>query len=181
MPSKGRMSAEGPEPVLRTFLFSDIVSSTAIRDDFVRRHGKLQGNEKYRQEVLEPHDRRLKERFETFEGRVISGEGDSFFVVFRDARHAIQCAAAIQDSLIGDPIPITEIGDRLPHRVQVKIGIHTGTATQIDRGGRPNYDDHAINIAHRIQEHAAPDQILTSRETLQSAGEIEGVRGSAYA
>jgi hypothetical protein len=25
----------------------------------------------------------------------------SFFVVFRDARHAIQCAVAIQDSLIG--------------------------------------------------------------------------------
>jgi hypothetical protein len=48
--------AGAPEPVLRTFLFSDIVSSTAIRDECVRRHGKVQGNDKYRQEVLEPHD-----------------------------------------------------------------------------------------------------------------------------
>jgi class 3 adenylate cyclase len=176
MPSKGKKPSRAREVVLRTFLFSDIVSSTAIRDAFVRRHGRLQGNEKYRQEVLEPHDRRLKDHFEAFEGRVISGEGDSFFVVFRDARQVIQCAVAIQASLIGVPIPITGVSDQLPHRVQVKIGIHTGTATQIERGGRPNYDDHTVNIAHRIQEQAALDQVLTSRETRSDAGEIEGLR-----
>lgn len=181
MPSKGRKPARVREFVLRTFLFSDIVSSTAIRDDFVRRHGKLQGNEKYRREVLAPHDLRLKERFETFEGRVISGEGDSFFAVFRDARHAVQCAVAIQESLIGDPIPISGVGDTLPPRVQVKIGIHTGTATQIERGGRPNYDDHTINIAHRIQEQAAPDQVLISRDAWRDAGTLEGLRSAEHA
>ena len=63
MPSKGRRPAAA-EPVLRTFLFSDIVGSTAIRDAYVRRHGKVQGNARYRREVLEPHDRRLQEQVE---------------------------------------------------------------------------------------------------------------------
>ena len=66
MSMKGRRPTGEPELVLRTFLFSDIVSSTAIRDAFVRRHGRLQGNEGYWQQVLEPHDQRLKERFEAF-------------------------------------------------------------------------------------------------------------------
>ena len=181
MSMKGRQPTGEPELVLRTFFFSDIVSSTAIRDDFVRRHGRLQGNERYRQQVLEPHDHRLKERFETFEGGVVSGEGDSFFAVFLDARQAIQCAVAIQESLIGDPIPISGVGDTLPPRVQAKIGIHQGTATQIERGGRPNYDDHTINIAHRIQEQAAPDQVLTSREAWRDAGTLEGLRSAEHA
>ena len=180
MPSKGRKAASAPEFVLRTFLFSDIVSSTAIRDEYVRRDGRVQGNEKYRREVLDPHDRRVKEHFETFGGEVVSGEGDSYFVVFRDARQAVQCAVAIQESLTGDPIRITGVGERLPSRVQVRIGMHTGNAAQSERGGRPNYDDHTINIAHRIQEHAAPDQILTSRETWGDAGEVEGIRRAEH-
>jgi formylglycine-generating enzyme required for sulfatase activity/class 3 adenylate cyclase len=180
MTSKGDKPAGAPELVLRTFLFSDIVSSTAIRDECVRRYGRVQGNEKYRREVLEPHDGRLKERFEAFGGEVVSGEGDSYFAVFRDARQAVQCAVAIQDSLAGDPISIAEAGDRLPHRVQVRIGIHTGSATPIERGGRSNYDGDIINIAHRIQEYTLPDQILTSRQTWNDAGEIEGIKSAEY-
>jgi formylglycine-generating enzyme required for sulfatase activity len=111
---------------------------------------------------------------------VVSGEGDSFFAAFRDARQAIQCAVAIQQSLTSDPIDVTGVGEQLPRRVQVRIGLHTGSAARIERGNRPNYDDHTINIAHRIQEHAAPDQILTSRETWGDAGQIEGVSRAEY-
>ena len=75
MPSKRGKLAGAPEPVQRTFLFSDIVSSTAIRDEYVRRHGKVQGNAKYLKEVLEPHDRRVKEGVAAFGGEVVSGEG----------------------------------------------------------------------------------------------------------
>ena len=178
--SKGPAQAGSSELVLRTFLFSDIVSSTAIRDEYVRRYGRVQGNEKYRREVLEPHDRRVKEHVVAFAGEVVGGEGDSYFVVFLDARQAVQCAVAIQDSLASGPIHITDVGEQLPRRVQVRIGMHTGNAAQIERGGRPNYDDHTINIAHRIQEHAAPDQVLTSRQTWNDAGKIEGIRSAEH-
>ena len=30
--------------------------------------------------------------------------------------------------------------------------MRTGTTVPIERGGRPNYDDHTISISHRIQE-----------------------------
>jgi len=75
MSLKGRRPTAEPELVLRTFLFSDIVSSTAISDAYVRRDGRVQGNGKYRREVLGPHDRRAKERFATFGGEVVGGEG----------------------------------------------------------------------------------------------------------
>ena len=42
-----------PERVLRAFFFIDIVSSSAIRDAYLQRHGGKQGNEKYREECLE--------------------------------------------------------------------------------------------------------------------------------
>ncbi len=180
MPSRGGKLTKAREPVLRTFLFSYIVSSTGIRDEYVRRHGTVQGNEKYRQEVLEPHDRRLSRQFTAFDGEVRNGEGDSYFVTFRDARQAIECAVAVQESLATDPIGITVIAGEAPRHVQVRIGIHTGRAVQIERGGRPNYDDHSINIAHRIQEHATPGGILTSRETWNEAGEIDGIRSAEH-
>lgn len=66
MSLKGRRPTAEPELVLRTFLFSDIVSSTTISDAYVRCYGRVQGNRKYRREVLEPHDRRAKERFKAF-------------------------------------------------------------------------------------------------------------------
>jgi energy-coupling factor transporter ATP-binding protein EcfA2 len=89
---------------------------------------------------------------------------------------------AIQRS-ISDPksriaIPVT--GGDLPSHVQVKIGMHTGGATQFLRAEQPNYDDETINIAHRIQECAHGEQVLTSPETWRAAGEIEGIRNHEW-
>ena len=50
---KGRGQRVTSERVLRAFFFSDTVSSSAIRDAHLQRHGGKQGHEKYREECLE--------------------------------------------------------------------------------------------------------------------------------
>ncbi len=115
-----------------------------------------------------------------FEGEVVSTAGDSYFVAFEDARQAIECALAFQRSLINDPIPVPEGDKGLPQSVQVRIGMHTGGAIKVPRAGKSNYDGETINIAHRIQEYAEGEQILTSQETWRQAGEMAGIRKHEY-
>ena len=155
-------AAKDTERVVRTFLFTDLAKSTDIRNRCIQRLGEHQGNERFREEVLRPHDQRVEECVRTHGGEVVSTAGDSYFVAFRDAREAIECAVAIQRSLISNPIAIPVMGGDLPAHVQVKIGMHTAGATQLLRAEQPNYDDETINIAHRIQECAHGEQVLVS-------------------
>jgi class 3 adenylate cyclase len=165
-----RRARKGPGRVIRAFLFSDIVGSTEILNRFIRRWGQHQGNEQFREAILRPHDERLEKCIEAHEGEVVSTAGDSYFVTFKDARRAIECAVAFQRSLLADPIPIPLAGGDLPKHLQVRIGLHAGAATAVSRAGQPNYQDETINIAHRIQEHAEGEQILTSKETWLKQG-----------
>jgi class 3 adenylate cyclase len=73
--------------VTRTFLFTDIVSSTELV--------QAMGDEAWEQ-LLERHDEALRAAFGQHGGRVVSHTGDGFFVAFDDAPAAIGAA-------IGDP------------------------------------------------------------------------------
>lgn len=64
---------------------------------------------------------------------------------------------------------------------QVRVGMHTGSATRLLVDGKPNYDDHTVAIAHRIEEHADGEQILVSEDTRRRAGKIEGVTQHEHA
>lgn len=171
-----RKAARDADRVVRTFLFSDIVGSADIRNQFTQRWGQRQGNERFREEILGPHDERIERCVRAHGGEVVSTAGDSYFVAFKDARQAIECAVAFQRSLINDRISIPSASEDLTRHVQVRIGMHTGAAAQVPRAGQPNYDDETINIGHRIQEYAEGEQILCSEETWREAGEIQGIR-----
>lgn len=176
---KSKMAGDSRRVVM-TFLFSDIVSSTDLRNHFIRSEGEVRGNERYRKEVLRPHDERMEGYIRAHDGEVVSTSGDSYFVAYRDARQAIKCAVGFQRSLINDPIPIQVASAPPAQHVQVRIGMHTGGATKLIRARKPNYDDETINIAHRIQEHAQAEQILASQETWRQAGEMAGIRKREY-
>lgn len=165
--------------VVETFLFSDIVKSTEIRNRLTRESGAHQGNERYRKEILDPHDERVERLAKAQEGKVFGTAGDSYFLEFVDARQAVEFAAALQRSLTSDPIPVPVKG--LPEHVEVRIGLHTGPVTPVIRGGQPNYDDETVSVAHRIQERAEGERILTSQETWRQAGEIPGLRKREWA
>jgi formylglycine-generating enzyme required for sulfatase activity/class 3 adenylate cyclase len=157
-------------------MFTDVVKSTDVRSAFIARAGEHQGNERFRAEILLPHNRVIEDCVREHEGEIVGTAGDSYFVVFRDARRGIECAVAIQRAFIGNPIPIAETSKKLPRRVQARIGMHTGAATQVLVDRKPNYDDHTIAIAHRIEEHAEGEQILVSGDTWKKAGGLEGIR-----
>jgi class 3 adenylate cyclase/Mrp family chromosome partitioning ATPase len=162
--------------VEQTFMFTDLVKSTDVRSAFIEREGENEGNERFRADILLPHNRVIEDRVREHEGEVVGTAGDSYFVVFQDARRAVECAVAIQHSLVGNPIPIADAGGTLPPHVQARIGLHTGVATRVLVAGAPNYDDQAIAIAHRIEEYAEGEQVLASEDTWNKAGRIEGLR-----
>jgi len=175
--SRRKTKAErGKGRVLKTCVFTDIVNSTDIRNHLIQKFGDFQGNQKYREEILRHHDERMEGFIREHDGEVVSTAGDSYFVIFNDARRAVECAVAIQQSLIKDPIPVPGDAGKPPRHVQGRIGMHTGGVSEVLRAEQINYDDETINVAHRIEERANGEQVLVSQETWRTAGEFEGLR-----
>ena len=78
------------ERVSKTFMFTDIVTST----DLVG----LVGDEAWG-ELLSWHNRELRSAFASHRGEEVKGTGDGFFVAFDNAADAIECAVDIQRRL----------------------------------------------------------------------------------
>jgi tetratricopeptide (TPR) repeat protein/class 3 adenylate cyclase len=160
--------------VHKTFLFTDVVKSTDIRAACIREFGDI-GNERYDNQVLVPHDEILDSLTTEFNGEVVSTEGDSYFVAFNSAQSAVQCAVAIQSAFIKKKIPLPVVEPNLPPYIQIRIGLHTGGARELLRAGKPNYSDHTINIAARIEGLANGEQVLMSEDTWNNAGRLNGI------
>lgn len=163
------------ERLLRTFMFTDVVGSTTIRHDYIRRFGTVEGNRLFRHTVLRPHDGRL-ERIIRQTGTTVSTAGDSYLVAFVSARDALPCAVAFVRSLVEEPIALTPWSKADARGLEVRVGLHTGPATRVVRAGRSNYDGETLNVAHRIQDCAQPNQILASKDSVMEAGRLAGVR-----
>src|SRR5258706_11762548 len=142
-------------------LFTDIVGSTGLRDALVLKLGNTRGNDDYRDQILDPHNKRIRAILETHDGFEVKTIGDSFMAAFAQPEKAVTCAAATQRSLSDNPIPIGENGAPLA----VRIGIHPGQAALAERDGRLDYDGHAVNIAARVESLGGGERILCSGET----------------
>src|ERR1700678_2638215 len=108
--------AELPEGTI-TMLFSDIEGSTAL----LSRLGDSYA------EVLSAQRALLRDAFGAGGGREMGTEGDSFFVVFRSAVHAVCCCVAAQRALAGYSWPggVT---------VRVRMGMHSGEPVRHEDG-----------------------------------------------
>jgi class 3 adenylate cyclase len=126
-----------PERSLATVLFTDIVDSTRTAVDL--------GDQRWR-ELLERHQRTVRDALGRFGGREVKSTGDGFLAVFDGPARAIRCARAIVDSS-------REAG------LRVRAGVHTGECEVMgdDIGGI------AVHIASRVSALAAPDEVLVSR------------------
>lgn len=125
-----------------TFLFSDIEGSTRLL-------GEL-GSEAYTR-VLERQAAILRAAFSAHHGREENTEGDSFFVLFDNARDAVLAAVDGQRALATEPWP-----DGV--EVRVRMGLHAGEATAT-AAGLVGID---INRAARIAAAAHGGQIVVS-------------------
>ena len=96
-----------------TFLFSDIEDSTRLVQEL--------DTARYR-ELLEQHQRLLRASFSAHGGIERSTEGDSFFVVFRDAPSAVAAAVDGQRRLTAADWP----SDR---GLRVRMGLHSACSS----------------------------------------------------
>jgi class 3 adenylate cyclase len=124
------------ERVLTTVLFTDIVAST-------ERAAAL-GDRAWR-ELLDKHDRVVREELRHFRGREVNTTGDGFIASFDGPARAIRCARAISDST-------RALG------VDVRAGLHTGECEVRgdDLGGL------AVHIAARVAALAQPGEVTVS-------------------
>jgi len=135
--------------VTRTFMFTDIVTST----DLV---GVI-GDAAWR-DLLDWHDRELRATFGRHSGQEVTHTGDGFFVAFEDAVSGIECAVDIQRRLARH---------RREHGFapRVRIGLHAAEATR--RG--TNYAGGGVHLAARVGAAADGEEILVTRAVLDTA------------
>jgi class 3 adenylate cyclase len=133
----GARHAAEPQRTLATVLFTDIVDST-------RKAAEL-GDQRWR-DVLEGHQRVVRDALPSFDGREVKSIGDGFLATFDGPGRAIRCAQAILAS-----------SERMD--IQVRAGLHTGEVEVMgdDIGGI------AVHIAARVSAHAGPGEVLVSR------------------
>lgn len=134
----------------RTFLFSDIVGSTALLEAI--------GDEAWRN-LVQWHDRTLRSLFAEHGGEEVDHAGDGFFVAFTGVAPALQCGIAVQRALCAH----RRKHGFAPH---VRIGIH---ATEAMRVGS-SYKGRGVHAAARIGSLAGADEVLASTETINAAG-----------
>jgi class 3 adenylate cyclase len=140
------------ERATRTFMFTDIVTST----DLV---GVI-GDEAW-SELLAWHDRELRAAFAQHRGEEVNHTGDGFFAAFERAGDGIECAVDIQRRLMRH---------RREHgfALWVRIGLHATEATR--QGG--NFTGRGVHIAARVGAAAVKEEILVTRDVVDGAGHV---------
>jgi class 3 adenylate cyclase len=143
----------------KIFVFTDIVTSTDLIG--------LIGDEAW-QELLEWHDRTLRQAIAAAGGAEVRHTGDGFFVTFDDARRAIDCAVDIQRRLAEH---------RRTHGFapMVRIGMHRAEA--LERG--KDYAGHGVHEAARVGGLAGAEEIVVSAAVLEAAGSLPYPVGDA--
>ena len=133
----GARAAPVAERVLATVLFTDIVDSTRTAAEL--------GDQRWR-ELLERHQRAVRDAIRRFNGREVKSIGDGFLATFDGPARAIRCAQAILQS--------SEVPE-----MHIRAGLHTGECEVMgeDIGGI------AVHIAARVSAKAEPDEVLVSR------------------
>lgn len=142
-----------PTRIVRTFLFTDIVSSTSLLG--------VIGDDAW-DDLRRWHDQTLRASFAQHSGDEIDHAGDGFFVAFPDATSALASAVEIQRRLAEH---------RRAHGFapQVRMGLHATAATH----DGSDYTGMGVHTAARISALAGAGEILASAETV---GEVPDAR-----
>ena len=134
--------------VRRTFLFTDIESSTRLWDQFPEAMFP----------ALEQHDVLVQDCVVRAGGRIVKNTGDGFVAVFPSAGPAVEAAVAVQRALAAVDFGGVE-------RLKVRIGVHSGDV--LDAGGELH--GWAINVAARLHALAHGGQIVVSGAAMTEA------------
>ncbi len=142
-------TGEAAAGVTKTFMFTDIVSSTDLA-------GSL-GDSTWRG-VMAWHDRMLRTAFARHGGTEVRHTGDGFFVTFDAARDALECAVEIQRQLEAN---------RRDHgsALTVRIGLHLASAMRHEG----DYAGQGVHVAARVTALGGRGEIVASRSVAEAA------------
>jgi class 3 adenylate cyclase len=135
------------DPITRTFMFTDIVKSTALVE--------AMGDEAWN-EVLRWHDQTLRGLIARHAGEEVNHSGDGVFASFAQPERAIECAVQIQRML-------AEHRHTHGFAPQVRIGVHQAAATRVGL----DYQGKGVHEAARIAAEAQGGEVLASWHTAQ--------------
>jgi len=123
--------------------FGDLAVATALRSFFVRLQ-ELQG---------------------AYRGEFVKSLGDGFLMVFADTVDAVAFAVAIQESLIRQPIRVSESDATVsqPHELRLRIGIHEGKVFLTDTVYGREILGTPVNLAARLTANAKAGGIVLSQ------------------
>jgi predicted ATPase/class 3 adenylate cyclase len=168
-----------------TVMFCDLVGSTAL---------STQLDPEELREVVRAYQQACAQEISRFDGHLAKYLGDGLLVYFGypvahedDAQRAVHAGLGIitalqhlsveqASSLLAARMAAPSGGQKektqLPHRLQVRIGIHTGLVVAGEMGSGDTREPLAIvgetpNVAARLQEIAAPDTVVISTATYQ--------------
>jgi pimeloyl-ACP methyl ester carboxylesterase len=133
----GSRSPVPSDRVLATVLLTDIVGST-------EKVAAL-GDQSWR-DLLEHHDKTIREELARFRGREVKALGDGFLATFDGPARAIHCAESIVRA-------VRSIG------ISIRVGIHTGEVEFAD----DDIKGIAVHITSRVAGLGGADDIVVSR------------------
>lgn len=155
MRTYGRGTGQLGGRVLGSILITDIVDSTALASRV--------GPSRWR-DLLAQHNEGAQRVIDRYQGRLVKTTGDGVLALFDSTERAIRAAVGIREAV-----------QQL--ELQVRAGIHTGEVELLPDDVRGL----AVHVAARIQDLAAPGEILvsgTSRDLLEGSDLTFEDRGS---
>jgi class 3 adenylate cyclase len=142
-------SSKGMKRKLLTIMFTDIVDYSKI----------MNKDEQQGINILEVHNKLMRECIEKGNGKIIEIIGDAFLVSFDSAVEAMNCAVNIQKRFVE-----YNKDEEKQNKINIRIGLHLGDVVMFE--GKLKGD--VINIAARIQEKAEAGSVYFS-ESVNSA------------
>jgi class 3 adenylate cyclase len=159
LPWQLRGKAGPTRRVMKTFMFTDIVGSTALVDAL--------GDEAW-ETMLRWHNTALREVFTGHGGEEISTTGDGFFVSFDSPDVAVAAAIAIQRRL-------AEHRATQGFAPQVRIGLHASDATRVGS----DFSGKGVHEAARIAGLGGAGEIVASVATVGETHRTSNRRSAA--
>lgn len=159
------MSLAQPEPgtaasVLKVFLFTDLVDSTAWK--------KALGDRDYALRVLAPHDHLFRALLAEYPGAALNNDmGDGYLATFPAPGDAVRFALRFHAALAAEPwADAVRQAGRVP---LTRVGIHLGEHVELAQPGAPKLSGQAVDLAARVMGLARPGQTLLTRHAFDSA------------
>src|SRR5579864_7820857 len=131
------------DPGTRTIVFTDIVGSTNMTQQL---------GDEIALDMLQLHDRIVREALTATNGREVKHTGDGIMAVFHSAASAVRCGISVQQNIC------QHRNDNPSLPLQVRIGMAAGEPIE-------HHNDlfgSTVQLAARLCAHADPEQILVS-------------------